>query len=142
MLLATPQLLTGRGLVPYYIFSIQNRSFKISIYSNPQQGSYALYFIINYQLNFSLDKSNLLLFIDATVFVFKGFWIHLLSISFYKVYKLAEILIVQLCTILELFYIIILYNLQILGLTLWEGLQLQLYSNLLFIKLIKRDLVQ
>jgi len=35
----------------------------------------------------------------------------LASISFYKVYKLIEILTVQLYTILELFYIIILYNL-------------------------------
>jgi len=44
---------------------------------------------------------------DAAVLIFKGLWIYLLSISFYKVYKLAEILIVQLYTILELFCIII-----------------------------------
>ena len=142
MLLATPQLLTKRGLVPYRILSIQNRLFKIRIYGNPRQGSYVLYFVINYQLNSSLDKSNLFLFIDAAVFVFKGLQIYLLSISFHKVYKLAEILTVQLYTILELFCVIILYNMRILGLTLQKGLQLQLYSNLLFIKLIKRNLVQ
>ena len=141
MLLATPQLLTRRGLVPYYILSVQNRLFEIYIYSNPRQGSYALYFIINCQLNSSLDKSDLLLLIDIAILVFKGLQIYLLSISFYKVYKLVEILTVQLYTILELFYVIILYNIQILGLTLQKGLQLQLYSNLLFIKLIKYNLV-
>ena len=55
---------------------------------------------------------------DAAVLIFKWLWIYLLSIIFYKVYKLAEILMVQLYTIPELFCVIVLYNIQILGLTL------------------------
>ena len=101
-----------------------------------------LYFVINCQLNSSLDKSNFLLLIDATVFVFKGLQIYQLSISFYKVYKLAEIVAVKLYPIPEQFCVIILYNIWILSPLLQEDLQLRPYSNLLFIKLIQYNLVQ
>ena len=142
MLLVTPQLFTRRILVliSYRILSVQNCSFKISVYINSRQHSYALYFILNWQLNFSLNKSNLLFLINTAIFILKGLWIHLLSLSFYKVYKLAEIFI-TLYTILELFCVSILYNIQILNLILQKGLQLQLYSNLIFIKVIKYNLV-
>jgi len=63
-------------------------------------------------------STTLLLLTDAAVPIFKGLWIYLLSTSFYKVYKLAEVLTVQLYTIPELFCIIILYNMRILGPTL------------------------
>ena len=144
MLLVTPQFPTRRVLVlvPYCILSVQNRSFKISIYSNPYQSSHAPYFIINQQLNSSLDKSNLLFLIDTTILIFKGLQIYLLSLGFYIVYKLAEILIITLYTILELLRVTILYNIQILDLILQKGLQLQLYNNLIFIKLTKYNLVQ
>ena len=49
---------------------------------------------------------------------------------------------VKLYPIPEQLYIIILYNMRILSPFLQEGLQLRLYSNLLFIKLIKYNLVQ
>ena len=60
MLLVTPQLPTKRVLVPYRILSIQNRLFKIGVYSNSRQYSYVLHFVLNQWLNSSLDKSNLL----------------------------------------------------------------------------------
>ena len=142
ILLVTFQVPTRRGLVPYRFFSIQNRLFKISIYSNPCQSSYAPYFIINWQLNSSLDKSNLLFLTDTTILIFKGLQIYLLSLGFYIVYKLAEILIIILYTIPELLYATILYNIRILDLILQKGLQLQLYNNLIFIKLTKYNLVQ
>ena len=142
ILLVTSQVPTRRGLVPYRFLSVQNRLFKISIYSNSRQSSYAPYFIINWQLNSSLDKSNLLFLIDAAILIFKGLQIYLLSLGFYIVYKLAEILIVTLYTIPELLYITILYNIQILDPILQEGLQLQPYNNLIFIKLTKYNLVQ
>ena len=142
ILLVTSQVPTRRGLVPYRFLSIQNCLFKISIYSNPRQSSYAPYFVINQQLNSSLDKSNLLFLINATILVFKGLQIYLLSLGFYIVYKLAEILIITLYTILELLRVTILYNIQILDLILQKGLQLQLYNNLIFIKLTKYNLVQ
>ena len=142
ILLVTPQVSTRRGLVPYRFLSVQNRLFKISIYSNPRQGSYASYSTINQQLNSSPDKSNLLFLIDAAILIFKGLQIYLLSLGFYIVYKLAEILIITLYTILELLRVTILYNIRILDLILQKGLQLQLYNNLIFIKLTKYDLVQ
>ena len=141
-LLVTSQVPTRRGLVPYHFLSIQNRSFKISIYSNLYQSSYMPHFITNQQLNSSLDKSNLLFLIDAAILIFKGLQIYLLSLGFHIVYKLVEILIITLYTILELLRVTILYNIQILDLILQKGLQLQLYNNLIFIKLTKCDLVQ
>ena len=141
-LLVTSQVPTRRGLVPYRFLSVQYRLFKISIYSNPRQSSYAPYFIINQQLNSSPDKSNLLFLIDTTILIFKRLQIYLLSLGFYIVYKLAEILIIILYTVLKLLYITILYNIQILNIILQKGLQLQLYNNLIFIKLTKCDLVQ
>jgi hypothetical protein len=54
---------------------------------------------------------------DAAISIPKGLWIYLLSLSFYKVYKLVEIFI-TLYTILELFCVSILYNIQILNLIL------------------------
>ena len=64
-----------------------------------------------------VDKVSIPTFTDAAIFIFKGLWIYLLSLSFYKVYKLAEIFII-LYTILELFCVNILYNIQILNLIL------------------------
>ena len=119
MLLVTPWLPTRRFLilVPYCILSVQNRLFKISVYINSRQYSYALYFILNWWLNFSLNKFNLLLLINTAISIFKGLWIYLLSLGFYKVYKLAKIFI-TLYTISELFCVSVLYNMQILNLIL------------------------
>ena len=92
--------------------------------------------------------SDMYLLGDSVIFyyilIFKGLQVYLLSLGFYKVYKLEEILIIILRVILELFYITILYNIQIPDLILQKGLQLQLqlYNNLIFIKLIKYNPVQ
>ena len=51
---------------------------------------------------------------DAAISIFKGLWIYLLSLSFHKVYKLAEIFI-TLYTIPELFCVSVLYNIWILN---------------------------
>ena len=142
MLLVIPQFFIKRilVLVPYHILSVQNRLFKISVYINSRQHFYILHFILNQQLNFSLNKSNLLFFINTAIFILKGLQIYLLSLGFYKVYKLAEIFII-LYTIPELFRVSVLYNIQILNLILQKSLQLQLYNNLIFIKVIKYNLV-
>ena len=115
--LVTPWLLTRRVLVLilYCILGVQNRSFKISVYINSRQHSYILHFVLNWWLNFSLNKSNLFLFINAAISIFKGLWIYLLSLNFHKVYKLVEIFII-LYTISELFRVSVLYNIQILNL--------------------------
>ena len=141
-LLVTSQVPTKRGLVPYRFLSVQNRLFEIGISGNPRQSSHTPYFVINWQLNSSPDKSNLLFLMDTTILIFKGLQIYLLSSGFYIVYKLAEILIVTLYTILELLRVTILYNIRILDPILQEGLQLQPYNNLIFVKLTKYNLVQ
>jgi hypothetical protein len=116
-LLITPQLPIKRVLVLYRIFGVSNRLFKIGVYSNLRQHFYILYFILNWWFNSSLNKSNFLYFIDAAIFILKGLWIYLLSLGFYKVYKLVEIF-VTLYTISELFCVGVLYNIQILNLIL------------------------
>jgi hypothetical protein len=52
---------------------------------------------------------------DAAISIFKGLWIYLLNLGFYKVYKMVKIFVI-LYTILELFCISVLYNIQILNL--------------------------
>ena len=47
---------------------------------------------------------------DAAIPILEGLWIYLLSLGFYKVYKLVEVFGVILCPILELFCVTVLYN--------------------------------